>query len=482
MNYYDLIERYYNAQNIGADNTQKNLFSKEQYRQISSGVLEVIKEEKDASLSELREKIIERSKYKEELKDFFLNRKMAPGAVINLGTDNYEHTFYCGNKEEVRCIKNKIYEHIEPISDDTIFDLASITKLFTGICILKLVEEKEINLTDNAGKYVPQFENIKDLTIFDLLTFTKLKTDKKIISAKSQEEAQNILFTVKRVELKEGENPYNDFSSMVLKYVIEKISGTNYYQFLKETVLDKLNMEDTLVKIDNDKINRVASNNCDVRYYLDGSIIERNYIFRGVSSDDKARVLGQEEGLLSGHAGLFSTAHDMSILASSLKNGYVLKKETIKKMAKNVTGKPYIKEDGSTSYSQYLGMLCYSKCPNIIQSEVYHALSGESFAIAGWSGTQFTLDPINKIHLFLGSNRSHNRLTINNHPEKTIIGENKRKVVILPNGREIIDSSLFAYDRDLIIHKGIILALQLKMLEDIVGIEDEKELKKELVY
>ncbi len=236
-------------------------------------------------------------------------------------------------------------------------------------------------------------------------------------------------------------------------------------------------MKDTLVKIDKDKIERVASGNADVRITKDGKIIERNYIKKGISTDDKARVLGQPEGNLSGHAGLFSSAQDMEKFANALIYNCLISSHLRNTLAKNKTGYLYTNPDGTKGASQYLGSLCYSKNPLLSNSEVYHPLSGSSFAIAGWSGTQFTIDPINEISLFLGSNRSHNRITINAQSKKIITNENGEKVVILPSGRVVIDASRYAFERDdAIIHPSLELAFKLKILEDILNI---KEVKKE---
>ena len=274
-----------------------------------------------------------------------------------------------------------------------------------------------------------------------------------------------------------GETSYNDFASMTLKYVVEKVTGMDYYSFLKYYILDPLEMDDTLVKIDDDRIKRVASTNSDVRIYKDGNIVERNYINKGVSSDDKARVLGQPEGNLSGHAGLFSTSKDMEKLANALITTSIIGAHLRDEMAKNRTGYLYTKKDGSKSATQYLGMLCYSKNPILSLSEVHHPLSGNSLAAAGWSGTQFTVDPVNEINLFMGSNRSHNRVTINSDPSKVFVKDNGERVVTLPSGREVIDASRYAYDRDdAVIHPGVELAFKLKILEDMLEVKDlEKE-------
>ena len=473
MNYEQYINELYQRQNINASTNTQNLVPREFYESMVLGVEKVLKENPDASLSELRNILIKKSKIEEKIRDFCLIKKNAPGMVVSLSTKNYHHEFYAGNKEEVVANNGQLEPNVVPMNNDTIFDLASTTKLFTGIATLKLVEISELNINDEVTKYVPQFANLKGITIFDLLSYRLLGTDKRVDSAKSREEAESILFTAYPKELKQGESTYNDFTSMVLKYVIEKVSGMEYYSFLKSYILDPLQMTATLVKIGDDKIDRVASTNNDVRLYKDGNIVERNYINKGISSDDKARVLGQPEGNLSGHAGLFSTAKDMEKLANALITNSIISAHLRDEMAKNRTGYIYTKPDGSKSATQYLGMLCYSKNPILPLSEVHHPLSGNALAAAGWSGTQFTMDPTNEINLFMGSNRSHNRVTINGQPDKVVLKDSGEKVVTLPNGREVIDASRYAYDRDdAIIHPAIELTFELKILEDILEIKD----------
>ncbi len=477
MDYSKYIDELYSRQNYNADVTQKDLTPRAFYENLVFSVDRVLKENPDASLDELRNIIIKDSGIEEKVRDFCLLKKNTPGMVVSLNTQNYHHDFYAGNKQEVLATDQGLVKNVEPMMKDTIFDLASTTKLFTGITVLKLVELGLINLSDEVTKYVPQFTNLKGVTIFDLLAFKPLGTEKRVDAANSKEEAESILFTAAPVERKFGTSAYNDFSSMVLKYVIEKVSGMDYYSFLKTNILDGLKMNDTLVKVDNDKIARTASSNADIRYYKDGNIVERNYIQKGISSDDKARVLGQPEGNLSGHAGLFSTSQDMAKLANALITNSIISAHLRDEMAKNRSGYTYKKPDGSQYATQYLGMMCYAKNPYSSITEVHHPLSGNSFAAAGWSGTQFTVDPLNEISIFLGSNRAHNRLTINGHPEKTFTTPTGEKRIILPDGREVIDSSHYAYDRDdTIIRPALDLAFKLKILEDIVGVKNlEKE-------
>ena len=111
-------------------------------------------------------------------------------------------------------------------------------------------------------------------------------------------------------------------------------------------------------------------------------------------------------------------------------------------------------------------------------SEVYHPLSGRTFASAGWTGTQVTVDPLNDIFYTLLSNRSCNRMTFIDASKKELVktDDSGRKSIILPNGQEMIDATRYAWDRDAaLVHPAIELAIQYKFLEKIYE-DEEKEL------
>lgn len=466
------INSLYENQNIGADETQKYLYKKEDYLKLLRNVLEVLKDNKDLSIEELREKLYEKSNLEDSLKDFFINRGMAPGAVITYGTKNFQETLTIGNKQEVLMENGILVPRKEGMREDTIFDLASTTKLFTAISVLKLVQSGELNLNDQVIKYVPKFHDLEGLTILDLLTFEPLITPEKIDSTEDMKEAENILFGAKRDNtLSKGTAKYNDIAPMVLKYVIEKISGITYKDFVQREILDKVGMSNTFVNIPTDKIPKVANSNYDGRLLDKEPYVIRTKADKGISTDDKARILGQPLGILSGHAGLFSNSKDMTSLARSLIESRILNLNIRDEMIKNRRGKLVIDKNGNKNFMQYFGYLVYSKNPNPVSTEVRHFLSGKSFASAGWSGTQQTIDPINNLNLTFLSNRSHNRITRIDESKRNqvITHDDGRKTIILPNGYEMIDATRYAWERDDIITKCMELAFEYKMLEDITG-------------
>ena len=90
MSYNDYLNQLIENQNIGADETQKNLYPKEQYEKLLKDVLEVLNKNKDANIDELRNELYKKSGIEDLLKDFFCIKKMAPGAVISYVTKTFK--------------------------------------------------------------------------------------------------------------------------------------------------------------------------------------------------------------------------------------------------------------------------------------------------------------------------------------------------------------------------------------------------------
>lgn len=470
--YFDnYIEDLYLKQNDGACIEQQGLYTRNDYYDLLKPVIELMAKHSDYPIEELREELYKQSGLEESLIDFIYKKEEIPGMVFSYGTSNHKETVIIGNRQEVTLDDNgKIVPAIEKMTEDTIFDLASITKVFTSLSILKLVQNGTISLNDEIVRYAPQFKNLNGITIYDLITFgVPLKTNGRVDKASSQGEAEEILFNIEVDQESNNRRPYTDMGAMVLKYVIEKASGMNYYQFVDENILKKLKMNDTHVVVPNYKLNRVASTNLDGKYYKDGNFSITTNATKGIVYDPKAQIMGQKDGILSGHAGMFSTVDDMTSLAKGIIGGQVIDNEYVEMMAKNRRGMKYI-EDDKEKYVQYLGMLCYSKNPILADSELFHAMSGKSFASGGWTGTQLTVDPINELYFFMAGNRSHNRMTYIDpvHRDKVETDENGKKTILLPNGDIKIDATRFAWDRDkAVVHPSLKLAIQYKMLEDV---------------
>ena len=134
------VEKLYNNQNIGAQIVQQNLYSKKDYYDILKVVIEVLRENKDKTVEEMKEILFLRSGILDIIKQIVYEERICTGFVFSYGYDNYKETIVIGNRQEVTLDnQNHLVPALEEMTYNTIFDLASVTKLFTSLSILKLV-------------------------------------------------------------------------------------------------------------------------------------------------------------------------------------------------------------------------------------------------------------------------------------------------------------------------------------------------------
>ena len=110
------------------------------------------------------------------------------------------------------------------INSSTMFDTASVTKLFTLILTLKLSEEGIINLNDKISDINPDFQNLEDYTFNDLIRMHGiLYTDGNVATAKDEREAFRILKTLYLKDNTRKNNKYTDFGAIIIGKTIERI-------------------------------------------------------------------------------------------------------------------------------------------------------------------------------------------------------------------------------------------------------------------
>lgn len=461
----DIIDKFITRLNDTDDVQQMNLYSKQEYEDLLRVVLEVLNENKDASINEIREELFKRSGLEQLLTDFYLRDLKAPGAVLSFGTSKYQEQIVIGNKQEVDMNSGSFKINLQPNEADTIYDLASVTKLFTAVSILQLAGKSELSIADKASKYLPEFKNLGNITIYDLLTYVPLITRERIDSAHTIDEAESYLFSARPKTRSEayGTDRYNDIAPMILKYIVEKVTGIPFDQYVKENILEKAGMNNTFVKVPSYKLNKVANNNYPLRLLSNGSVSIDQTIPIGNASDKKAVALGQPEGILPGHAGLFSTSEDMTKFSKGIISGLVLHPALTKEMAKNRTLNDTV-ISGNIIYNPSYGFLCNSKNHSSTFTDVFPGLSGRSFSQSGWSGTYVAIDPVNDINLSLLSNRTHNRV-INLDPTQSY----------RLRGTGLVDTSVYGFERRKITDACMKLALQEKMLEELLKDDIVKE-------
>nr|WP_285846882.1 serine hydrolase domain-containing protein [Sporosarcina luteola] len=146
----------------------------------------------------------------------------------------------------------------EPVTPETIFGIASITKSFTALAIMKLVEEGKIEIDDAVTKYLPSYrlkgyDNSNEIKIHHLLSHTTgLATMKRMEQLNGFEEHLSYINEIERTYLgKPGEYfCYNNDMSLLLGTIIERVTGENYQDFIYKLLLKPLKMDRTTYNLD----------------------------------------------------------------------------------------------------------------------------------------------------------------------------------------------------------------------------------------
>lgn len=476
--YYNYIDELLKNQNMTSCPLLQDIFSKKDYEKLLKNVIDVLNNNPHNSITNLRFLLFQRSGLKDIIDDFVKKTKITPGVILDFGTKKTRDTVLCGNSQEFIMKNGQMIYSPKPIEQDTIFDLASTSKLFTAIAILKLNEDGLIDLFNPITDYVKEFKNLNNITVYDLLKFRKMiVTDIRVDSAKNKEEAEQILFTVHELKNPQTKNYYTDMGAMVLRYIVERVSKVPFTEFVDEVIFKKANMKDTHLNVPEEKLDRVANENYSTIVKSDGSFITRVDNTPGTPHDAKALAIGELSGIAPGHAGYFSTKSDMINLGQALINGDIISKEFVLSMSDTATG--FKDDDG---YTRFYGSLVYLKQPDPKFLSVYPPLSGKAFMSPGFAGTTLCVDPINKITLFIGSSRLHNRIYQIHPQQRQFIktNEDNMQTYTLKNGEEKIVCEDYTKNKEIMVKLALDLSLQYQLLEKIINSNKEMHLVREL--
>ncbi|ORX35394.1 putative beta-lactamase [Kockovaella imperatae] len=212
--------------------------------------------------------------------------------------------------------------------NDTIYDLASLTKLFTTIVALDQIGQGHFSLEDKVSTYIPEYrtDNKSEITVLQLLTHTAgfppdpvppLFPNFTTYEARRQHVLD--MYTV---------NPpgeafvYSDISLMTIGFLCEITSGQSLNELMKTRVIEPLRMKDTFFNEGNKPesecpvYSRVVAEEFQIAAL--GSTYEppRPQPVRGTVHDENAWALNG----VSGHAGIFSTAYDLAIFCQMILN------------------------------------------------------------------------------------------------------------------------------------------------------------------
>lgn len=279
-----------------------------------------------------------------------------------------------------------------PMRADTIFDLASVSKLFTSLAVLCLVEDGAVDVDQPVAAYLPEFgaNGKAAITVKQLLTHTSGMEPFIPLWRDWPDKDSRIAAVLERApKYAPGSRyVYSDLNLIALGVLAERGSGKPLDALVAERITTPLGLHDTGYNPPADKLSRVAATEFQ-------SSPARGMV-RGQVHDENAWSLGG----VAGHAGVFSTADDLAVLAQTILNGgsyagrRILRAETVREMLTNHTPEFPGSDHG-------LGF-------ELNQRWYMGALSGPRTAgHTGFTGTSLVIDPASRSFTILLTNRVH---------------------------------------------------------------------------
>ena len=249
----------------------------------------------------------------------FMRRRSYPGAVVLAARDgvivSHQAMGYALRYADDKPTELPRERRI-PMRTDTIFDIASLSKLFTTLVAVRQVERGTLALNAKAASYLPEFgERCKHhITIRQLLTHTSgLRPDLPFHKYKTRAEQLRLLYAEKPRATPGKAYIYSDLNLITLQLVLEKVTGQWLDALVRDGITRPLGMIDTGYRPPGARRSRVAATEDQ---HAPPARVDRGLVW-GQVHDESAWALGG----IAGHAGVFSTARDLAILAQTLLNG-----------------------------------------------------------------------------------------------------------------------------------------------------------------
>ncbi|MBQ1258336.1 MAG: beta-lactamase family protein [Clostridia bacterium] len=298
-----------------------------------------------------------------------------------------------------------------PVTKDSIFRLASMSKPVAAAAVMLLVQENKVDITDPLCKYLPEFKDLcvgikeengriapvtpdRPVTVEDLLRHRSGMGQGEISASFGVNEVHQGMTLKERAEAVArcpldfqpgAEAGYSALTAFdVLGRVVEVVSGTAFEVFLKEKFFDPLGMTDTTFFLNEAQKKRL------VRLYdRSGGTLTDSYAPGEISSPFMFSYP-------SGSAGLFGTLTDYDKFVQMLagRGVRILTDETLGKMAQ--ADQSHMSKTGAWG----LGMHVFNR-----KSVSSRALSQNTFGWSGAFGTHFYIDPVNDVTMTLMVNR-----------------------------------------------------------------------------
>jgi len=309
-----------------------------------------------------------------------------PGAVVLVG--------HAGKVVYRKAYGNRSLEPaVEPMTLDTVFDCASLTKVVaTTSCLMKLYEQGKYRLNDRITDYIPEFQGGKsEVTLRNLMThFSGLKPDVSLKPAWSgYDTGVHLACTFPIGGPPATQHVYSDINFILLGELVHRLSGKTLADYARHEIFLPLGMKDSMFQPPASLVPRIAPTE---------KPSPNEPPLRGVVHDPTARNMGG----IAGHAGLFSTADDLGHFAQMMLNMGELGG---KRMFSPLTVQKFTSPETPPGQPILRGLGWDIDSP-------FSSNRGELFPIGsyghtGFTGTSLWIDPTSKTYVILLANSVH---------------------------------------------------------------------------
>ena len=272
--------------------------------------------------------------------------------------------------------------------DRSVYDLASLTKVIgTTTAIMLLYDEGKLRLDAPVSTYIPEFSGgaKDDVTVRDLLTHRSgLPAGRDLWRlAWSPADAQRLVLETPLIHAPGAQYVYSDLGADILGFIAERVSGRKLDVLLNERVFAPLGMSETWYRVPAGVRERTAPT---------ATMSVRGYSLQGDVHDENAHALGG----VAGHAGLFSTAGDLSVFATMMLNKgtyngiRIVSDSTVERFTARAAGSRALGWDTCAGHN---GVGCG------------RYMSARAFGHTGFTGTSIWIDPERDMFVVLLTNR-----------------------------------------------------------------------------
>lgn len=349
-----------------------------------------------------------------------VQRGAFPGAVVAIG--RRDTVLY------LRAVGSTTYDDGRPVTTETVYDLASLTKV-VGLttAVMMLVEEGRVELDAPAARYLPQFGQTHDsaVTVRHLLTHSsglpawkpywqqvqQIRADRRTggqlkPGTARQREAVFDLAAREPLEYATGTRMiYSDVGAINLTRMVERLTGERLDRFLAQRLFQPLGMGSMRYLPPKSWRGRIAPTEVDTTY--------RHRLVHGEVHDENAYAMSG----VSGHAGLFGSAEDLARFAQMMLSGG---QQDTTRLLRTETIAAFTHVQDSALSHRALGWETANA-----QNSAGSRLTARAFGHTGFTGTSLWIDPGQDLFVILLSNRVHPTR------ENTLVFEVRRRVADL---------------------------------------------------